>query len=403
MNNRIYFFQRLININKICFFNLTLLFIYCNCHCFSQTNSFATKTSENLAEYVGSYVPPLRFQLKEIEIIKKEEKLFYSLKGSNTIGELIPLKKGKFSCIDKSNWQIEFVKYNDWDVSHLNLTIGSTEYRFIKNVSPTSEGLPNLPAACKTITVTACINDESNLHIKNNMIFWETLNDVPPGTHEDCDRTTKINTKEWKDWKSPYQLNFKTGGLTVQPIILQSNEISEIIQAPDSSNGWETIMHFSDPSAYPHLYSVIFNFCPQGTIEKHVVHKITQNPNNSISIVLDTTIFKRNKSTIEIAAHKIFFEHGKAELTPLAKLELKGVYDSLKTNNKTVKIIGYKKTESKDYDDWKLYYERSISVSVYLINVGLDSKRIQFFGYGDDNKAIEKDLKKRIELVIMDR
>jgi hypothetical protein len=260
-----------------------------------------------------------------------------------------------------------------------------------------------MPVACKTVTVTACINHEANLHIKDNSIFWEVIKGVAPGTHTQCALAINVSEKPWKDWKTPYTLEFKTAGLTVQPFILESNDFAELIQAPNASNGWETILHFLDlhPTLHPHTYSVVFYFCPAGTIKEPIVHQKTKDPNSDIRIVVDTLLYKR--VNIDLATRKLFFEPGKTELTPAAKLELKNIYDTLKTNKKTVQIIGYEKKGSDDYKEWKLYYERSLTVCVYLISIGLDQDRIRFFGYGEDRSIIEKDLEKRIRLSIKDQ
>lgn len=374
---------------------LTFLFIYFGAAVHAQVYPFLTPPKENLDEYVGNYLPPYITGLPPMEITKKEDKLFYSFKGSMVSTELKFISQAKYSCSDKPKTQIEFVKCNDWDVSHLYLNTGGADQRFIKHKSK-QEITADMPAACKTVTVTACINHEVNLHIKDNSMSWELFNDVAPGTHMDCGLAVDVSKKPWKDWETPYPLEFKTAGLTVQPFVLLINDVAELIQAPNASNGWETIMHFMDLSSYPHAYSIVFYFCPAGTINDPIVHTITKD--QSIRIVVDTLLFK--KVNVDLAAHKLFFEPGKTELTPVAKLELKNIYDTLKITNKIVEIIGYEKKGGDDYKEWKLYYERSLSVSIYLINIGLDQKRIRFLGYGEDNAVIEKDLKERIKLAI---
>lgn len=376
---------------------LTFLFLY-----FGAAVHAQIPTKENLDEYVGNYLPPYSTGLPPLEITKKDDKLFYSFKGSNTSIELIFIRPAKYSPSDKPKTQIEFLSCMGSDATHLYIYNGGTEQLFIKH-KPKQEVTTDMPAVCKTVTVTACINNEANLHIKDNTIFWEPIEGVPPGTHRECGVATDVSGKPWKNWKTPFPLEFKTAGLTVQPFILESNDFAELIQAPNASNGWETIVHFLDlhKITHPHTYSVLFYFCPAGIIKEPIVHPKTKNPNTEIRIVVDTLLFKR--VNLDLAAYKLFFEPGKAELTPVAKLELKNIYDSLKTNTKSVEIIGYEKKGSDDYKEWKLYYERSLSVSVYLINIGLDQKRIRFFGYGEDKSVIEKDLKERIKLSIKDQ
>lgn len=378
---------------------LLLFFIWLTSLCFAQYKP----TSKELEEYPGIYLPRMEYGLNEIEVIRKEDKLFYFVKGSMTMLELMPLKKAVFLYSDQNNWQIKFVKWHN-KVSHFNLSIGGTEYRFVKNAPLVSEKvIDDLPLSCKTVSISVCINHIAKLYIKNNMLSWEMLEDVAPGKHEGCGIPTLVNGKEWKDTRTPYELDFSTEELSVKPVVLQSYHTAELIQAPDSSNNWETVMFFSDPTAYSHSYAVAFHFCPKGTIGKAVANKTIEVKEKHINATIDTTLFKRNTSVAELAAYKVFFERGKADLTPSAKQELKVMYDSLKTNTKTLEIMSYEKKGDDDYKEWKLYYERSLSVSVYLINIGLQQKRILFFGYGEDRSVIEKDLENRIKLAIKDQ
>lgn len=378
---------------------LTFLFLYFATTVHAQFYPSLTPPKENLDEYVGTYFPPYSSGLKPMEISKKEDKLFYSFKDSNISTELKCISHAKYSASDKPQTQLLFEKCMQWEVSHLFLNTGGSDQLFIKH-KPKHDITIKMPAVCKTITLTACINNEANLHIKDNTIFWEQIEGVPPGTHTQCAVQMEVSEKPWTNWKTPFPLGFKTEGLTVEPFVLESNDYAELIQAPNASNGWETIMHFLDlhKISHPHTYSVVFYFCPSGTIKEPIVHPKTKNPNTDIRIFVDTVLFKR--INLDLATYKLFFEPGKTELTPTAKLELKNIYDTLKTNNKIVEIIGY---EKKGGDEWKLYYERALSVSIYLINIGLDQKRIRFFGYGEDNLVLEKGLKERIKLAIKER
>jgi len=380
----------------------TFLFLYFGINLYAQISPSLIPIKENLDEYVGNYLPPYISGLAPLEITKKADKLFYSFKGSDVSTELIFISQAKYYCSDKPQVQMKFEKCNDWEVSHLYLNSGAYDKMFIKH-KPKQEVKTDMPVACKTVTVTACINHETNLHIKDNSIFWEVIKGVAPGTHTQCAVAINVNDKRWADWKTPFTLEFKTAGLTVQPFILESNDFAELTQAPNASNGWETIFHFLDlhPTEHPHTYSVVFYFCPEGAIKAPVVHPKTKNPYTEIKIVVDTALFKR--VNVDLTTHKVFFEPGKTELTSAAKQELKDIYDTIKTNKKTVELVGFEKKASDNYKEWKLYYERSLSVSIYLINIGLDQTRIRFFGYGEDDEVIEEDLKKRIKLAIKDQ
>jgi hypothetical protein len=106
---------------------LTFLFLYFGAAVLAQVDPFLIPTKENLDEYVGNYLPPYISGLAPMEITKKEDKLFYSFKGSNVSIELKFISPAKYSCSDKPKAQIKFEKCNDWEVSHLNLNSGRND------------------------------------------------------------------------------------------------------------------------------------------------------------------------------------------------------------------------------------------------------------------------------------
>lgn len=383
-------------------FLLSLLLFFTSATVIAQIDTTPATTNENLDEYVGYYLPPYSTGLAPMEISRKGNKLYFSFKGSKVQTELTFVSQMNYCAANQPKNRLAFEKCTGWDVTHLFLYSGSTEVIFIKQ-KPPREPIAKMPASCKTITVAACINNEANLHIKNDSLFWQVIEGLPPGTHNQCGIGVTVNGQDWKNWKVPFAIGFKSAGLTVQPFVLQSNDYAELIQAPNAANGWETILHFLDlhKITHPHSYAVVIYFCPAGTIREPVTQAKTKNPNSSIRIVVDTARYKR--INLDLAAHQVFFEPGEKELTPAATLQLKNIYDSLTTNKKTVEIIGHERRGSDNNQDWKLYYERSLAVSIYLINLGLDQTRIRFLGYGQDNQAIEEDLRKRVKLRIQER
>lgn len=247
---------------------------------------------------------------------------------------------------------------------------------------------PNKPIAnntaqeqpCKKFTLKACINHEALLHIKNGILTWEPKEEFAPGEHPECGSVgiTRINGIQWKDSKAPFKLDFNTSSLNVQPLILNKNNTSEIIQKPSASNGWETIWRFFDPADLPHSYSMSFSFCPPGYVPT---------PKDKIEPKKDTIKEKKVQPKAENKIEytediicKVIFDAGKKTLTKNSESDLNKLSDMLKTNNLIIEISGYKT------GDLKIYEERSIIIDNFLISKGIDQKRIKYIGYGDGNK-----------------
>lgn len=239
---------------------------------------------------------------------------------------------------------------------------------------------------CKKIILKVCIDGETKLHIKNGTLFWEHLRDDAPGTNRDCGGTTKVNDKDWKDWKATYKLDFNTDNLSMQSFILKKNEISKLIQAPSVSNGWETIWYFSDPSPLPHNYSMQFVFCPPGQ---------TYNPKpktKTIELKTDTVSDVKLATKTQIVYTEdlicnINFESGKTILTKKSELELVNLAQILKNNNLLIEISGYKTKDN--LGNLNLYEERSLIIDKFLVNKNIDQKRIKYIAFGESDKKLK--------------
>lgn len=232
---------------------------------------------------------------------------------------------------------------------------------------------------CKKFTIKACINHESLLHIKNGTLTWEEKEGQAPGTNKECGSVgiTRINGNEWKDWKTPYKLDFNTNGLNVKTLIFERHEKAELIQSPSVANAWETIYRFFDPSDLPHSYSISFTFCPPGYTppkderlkerNDSVKERRPSKPDNSVEYTEDIIC-------------KVSFEVGKKVLTKNSESDLHKLTEILKANTLLIEISGYKT------GDLKLYEERSLIINNFIVSKGINQKRIKYIGYGDGNE-----------------
>jgi OOP family OmpA-OmpF porin len=84
--------------------------------------------------------------------------------------------------------------------------------------------------------------------------------------------------------------------------------------------------------------------------------------------------------------NNLVFESNKSKLMPASNAELDKLVNYLKTNpTKTIELFGYTDNTGKELDNIKLSEARVKSVADYLINKGIESKRITFKGYGSKN------------------
>lgn len=235
---------------------------------------------------------------------------------------------------------------------------------------------------CEKIVISACIDLNTELHIKKQKMWWK-WGAVVPGSDPNCAGKTTVNDKEWKEAIIPFTLNFQTDFRSATISTLQTNEISKLIQLPSSNNGWETIWLFADPqSPGSSRYAISILFCP--------IKKSTENNNNVTS---KDPIKQKSKSEPNVTTNitptadiicKVNFETNKTIITKNSEEELSSICTSLHSNNLQVEISGYKSGNN----HLKLFEERSIIINNFLVGKGVDQKRIKYIGYGDSDKKV---------------
>jgi len=111
-------------------------------------------------------------------------------------------------------------------------------------------------------------------------------------------------------------------------------------------------------------------------------------------------------STVTI--NNLFFELNKAVLTPESEPELKRIVSVLNENKSLmIEISGHTDNTGSDEFNNKLSLDRADAVKTYLLNAGIDSKRIQTRGYGKTKPKESNDTEegraanRRVEFVIL--
>jgi outer membrane protein OmpA-like peptidoglycan-associated protein/Tol biopolymer transport system component len=111
----------------------------------------------------------------------------------------------------------------------------------------------------------------------------------------------------------------------------------------------------------------------------------------------------------KIVLNNIFFETGKAALSPQSRLELSKAIDLMKTNpSMIIEVGGHTDNVGEDLSNMKLSHERAKSVRDYLVNAGITSARIQAKGYGESNPVASNETdegrktNRRTEFVILE-
>jgi outer membrane protein OmpA-like peptidoglycan-associated protein len=111
----------------------------------------------------------------------------------------------------------------------------------------------------------------------------------------------------------------------------------------------------------------------------------------------------------KIVINNIFFETGKATLSPQSNVELEKAVDLLKTNpTMTIEVGGHTDNVGDDAYNMKLSHDRSKSVREYLVKAGIGSERVQAKGYGESNPIATNDTEdgrkanRRTEFVILE-
>lgn len=131
-----------------------------------------------------------------------------------------------------------------------------------------------------------------------------------------------------------------------------------------------------------------------------------------------TTKFQTIKKDIElkpiekgakIVINNIFFETGKAALSPRSNVELEKAYELLKANpTMIIEVGGHTDNVGDDASNMKLSHDRAKSVRDYLVNRGIVSTRVQAKGYGESNPVATNDTdegrqaNRRTEFIILE-
>ncbi|MFN3950969.1 MAG: OmpA family protein [Thermaurantimonas sp.] len=104
----------------------------------------------------------------------------------------------------------------------------------------------------------------------------------------------------------------------------------------------------------------------------------------------------------------IYFDLGKATLTPQSRASLDALYEILAKNDIYIELGGHTDSIGSDDNNLKLSQERVNAVRDYLVNKGINPQRIKAVGYGEsrpvaDNRTEEGRRKnRRVEVTIID-
>jgi len=125
-------------------------------------------------------------------------------------------------------------------------------------------------------------------------------------------------------------------------------------------------------------------------------------------IVKDITLKPIEKGT-KVVINNIFFETGKATLTPQSHLELDKAIDLLRTNpTMVIEVGGHTDNTGDDATNMKLSHDRAKAVREYMVGRGIASDKIQAKGYGESNPIANNDsdegkrANRRTEFIILE-
>lgn len=111
----------------------------------------------------------------------------------------------------------------------------------------------------------------------------------------------------------------------------------------------------------------------------------------------------------KVVLNNIFFETGKATLSPQSRLELDKAVDLMKKNpTMAIEVGGHTDNVGDDASNMKLSHERAKSVRDYIVNAGVQTARIQAKGYGESNPVAGNDTdegrktNRRTEFIILE-
>jgi len=111
----------------------------------------------------------------------------------------------------------------------------------------------------------------------------------------------------------------------------------------------------------------------------------------------------------KVVLNNIFFESGKAALSPQSRLELEKASELMKTNpTMVIEVGGHTDNVGDDGSNMKLSHDRARSVLDYFVKTGISLNRVQARGYGELNPVATNDTEegrktnRRTEFVILE-
>jgi outer membrane protein OmpA-like peptidoglycan-associated protein len=111
-------------------------------------------------------------------------------------------------------------------------------------------------------------------------------------------------------------------------------------------------------------------------------------PDNAYSIHMDVPMVPES-SDIPVELANVFFDFGKSSLRTESYIELDKLYDFLiKNNTINIEIYGHTDTRGDDKENLLLSEARAKSVYSYLIQKGIDTKRLSYKGYGETKPKV---------------
>jgi outer membrane protein OmpA-like peptidoglycan-associated protein len=111
-------------------------------------------------------------------------------------------------------------------------------------------------------------------------------------------------------------------------------------------------------------------------------------PDSVSSIHMDVPLVPES-SDIPVELANVFFDFGKSSLRSESYIELDKLFDFLVKNSAiNIEISGHTDTRGDDKENLLLSEARAKSVYTYLIQKGIDTKRLSFKGYGETKPKI---------------
>jgi outer membrane protein OmpA-like peptidoglycan-associated protein/tetratricopeptide (TPR) repeat protein len=111
-------------------------------------------------------------------------------------------------------------------------------------------------------------------------------------------------------------------------------------------------------------------------------------PDSAFSVHMDVPLVPET-SDIPVELANVFFDFSKSTLRSESYIELNKLYDFLNKNNEiNIEISGHTDTRGDDKENLVLSESRAKAVYSYLIEKGIDSKRLTYKGYGETKPKI---------------